>query len=78
MKIDNKQKTIPLSILLENAKGKFITAFNQIVEETNLPAYLMEGIIVEVLAETRARKNLELVSDYNSMNQTETKKEGEQ
>lgn len=76
--MDNKQKTIPLSILLENAKGKFITAFNQIVEETNLPAYLMEGIIVEVLAEIRARKNLELVSDYNSMNQTETKKEGEQ
>lgn len=76
--MDNKQKSIPLSILLENAKGKFITAFNQIVEETNLPAYLMEGIIVEVLAETRARKNLELVSDYNSMNQTETKKEGEQ
>lgn len=75
--MDNKQKTIPLSILLENAKGKFINAFNQILEETNLPAYLMEGIIVEVLAETRARKNLELVSDYNSMNQTETKKEGE-
>ena len=76
--MDNKQKSIPLSILLENAKGKFITAFNQIVEETNLPAYLMEGIIVEVLAETRARKNLELFSYYNSMNQTETKKEGEQ
>ncbi len=76
--MDNKKKTIPLSILLENAKGKFITAFNQIMEETNLPAYLMEGIIVEVLAETRARKNLELVSDYNSMNQTETKKEGEE
>lgn len=75
--MDNKQKNIPLSILLENAKGKFINAFNQILEETNLPAYLMEGIIVEVLAETRARKNLELVSDYNSMNQTETKKEGE-
>ncbi len=76
--MDNKQKNIPLSILLENAKGKFINAFNQILEETNLPAYLMEGIIVEVLAETRARKNLELVSDYNSMNQTETKKEGEE
>ena len=76
--MDNKKKPIPLSILLENAKGNFITAFNQITEETNLPAYLMEGIIVEVLAETRARKNLELVSDYNSMNQTETKKEGEE
>lgn len=76
--MDNKQKNIPLSILLENAKGKFINAFNQILEETNLPAYLMEGIIVEVLAEIRARKNLELVSDYNSMNHTETKKEGEE
>lgn len=71
-----KKKNIPLSILLENAKGKFINAFNQILEETNLPAYLMEGIIVEVLAETRARKNVELVADYNSMNQSE--KEGEE
>lgn len=71
-----KKKNIPLSILLENAKGKFINAFNQILEETNLPAYLMEGIIVEVLAETRARKNIELVADYNSMNQSE--KEGEE
>lgn len=71
----DKKKNIPLSILLENAKGKFINAFNQILEETNLPAYLMEGIIVEVLAETRARKNIELVADYNSMNQSE--KEGE-
>lgn len=72
----DKKKNIPLSILLENAKGKFINAFNQILEETNLPAYLMEGIIVEVLAETRARKNIELVADYNSMNQSE--KEGEE
>lgn len=71
------QKNIPLSVLLENAKGKFINAVNQTLEETNLPAYLMEGIVVEVLAEIRARKNLELVSDYNSMNQ-ETKKEGEE
>ena len=72
----DKKKNIPLSILLENAKGKFINAFNQILEETNLPAYLMEGIIVEVLAETRARKNIELVADCNSMNQSE--KEGEE
>lgn len=71
------QKNIPLSVLLENAKGKFINAVNQTLEETNLPAYLMEGIVVEVLAEIRARKNLELVSDYNSMNQ-EPKKEGEE
>jgi hypothetical protein len=71
------KQNIPLSILLENAKGKFINAFNQMLEETNLPAYLIEGILLEVLAETRARKNLELVSDYNAMNQTESEKEGE-
>ena len=64
------KQNIPLSILLENA-------FNQMLEETNLPAYLIEGILLEVLAETRARKNLELVSDYNAMNQTESEKEGE-
>lgn len=71
------KQNIPLSILLENAKGKFINAFNQMLEETNLPAYLIEGILLEVLAETRARKNLELVSDYNAMNQTESERGGE-
>lgn len=58
-----------------------IHAFNQIVEQSNLPAYLLEGIVADLLSEIRKQKNLELVSDMNRMKQTEhseqeEKKEG--
>lgn len=46
-------------------------AFNQIVEQSNLPAYLLEGIVADLLSEIRKQKNLELVSDMNRMKQTE-------
>lgn len=62
---------VPLSIMMENAKGLMIDAFNQMQEKTNLPAYLMEGIILDLLAEVRNQKNLEIVSDYNRMKQQE-------
>lgn len=75
-------KNIPLSIMLENAKGMMIDAFNQVQEKSNLPAYLMEGIIVDLLSQVRNQKNLELVQDYNRMNREtvseEGKKEGEE
>lgn len=57
---------IPLSVLMENARGKLTQAFNQIINESGLPAYLIEGILLELLSETRNRKNLELVSDINT------------
>lgn len=75
-------KEMPLSIMLENAKGMMIDAFNQVQEKSNLPAYLMEGIIVDLLSQVRNQKNLELVQDYNRMNREtvseEGKKEGEE
>lgn len=55
--------------------------FNQVVEQSNLPAYLLEGIVSDLLSEIRKQKNLELVSDMNRMKHTEhseqeEKKEG--
>lgn len=63
----------PLSIMLENAKGLMFQAVNKVQEQTKLPAYLFEGILMEILADVRNQKNLELVSDFNkmSMNQAE-------
>lgn len=57
----------PLSVLMENARGKLIQSFNQVIDETRLPAYLYEGMLCELLAEIRNRKNLELISDINAM-----------
>lgn len=75
------ENNMPLSLMMENAKGSMTDAFNQIVEQSNLPAYLLEGIVADLLSEIRKQKNLELVSDMNRMKQTEhseqeEKKEG--
>ena len=70
-------KNVPLSVLMESARGKLIQAFNQVMDETRLPAYLYEGMLLELLSEVRNRKNLELISDINTMNEQEEKpKEG--
>lgn len=75
------ENNMPLSLMMENAQGAMTDAFNQIVEQSNLPAYLLEGIVADLLSEIRKQKNLELVSDMNRMKQTEhseqeEKKEG--
>nr|UWG80355.1 MAG: hypothetical protein [Bacteriophage sp.] len=75
------ENNMPLSLMMENAKGAMTDAFNQIVDQSNLPAYLLEGIVADLLSEIRKQKNLELVSDMNRMKQTEhseqeEKKEG--
>lgn len=64
---------VPLSIMLESAKGKFVSAFNEVLADTKLPAYLVEGIVLEILADLRNRKNLELMMDYAAMQNKEKK-----
>ncbi len=72
---ENKNQK-PLSVMMENAKAMMIASFNQVQAETALPAYLMEGIVLDLLAQVRNQKNLELVSDYNKM-QVQDEKKGE-
>lgn len=58
---------LPISIKVENARLALNAAFNQIIAETNLPAFLYESIILSLLSEVRDRKNLELVSEMNAL-----------
>lgn len=68
---------IPLSVLLENTKIRMTDSVNKVIQESNLPAYLIEGILLGILADVRNQKNLELVSDYYASMNKEDKKEGE-
>lgn len=66
-----------LSHIIGDAKLEILKTISTI----NLPAYLMEGIILSILCEIREQKNIELLSDMNRMKQTEhseqeEKKEG--
>lgn len=63
-----EEKTFPLSVVVENAKGEIVQAVNRVSAKSKLPAFLFEGIILDVLSEIRNRKNLELVADINAMN----------
>lgn len=71
------KKNIPLSVMMENTKGMMFEAFQQVQEKSNLPAYLMEGIVVDLLSQVRNQKNIELVSDMQRMNQSEQEKQEE-
>lgn len=72
-----KTKQIPLSVIMEEAKKGYIEGIQKVNEKFNLPAFLAEPILSGILADVRQQKNLELASDYASLQSEETKKEGE-
>ena len=57
---------LPLSFTMEKTKIKLLQAFNQVIDESKLPAYLVEGMLLDFLAEIRDRKNAEITSDFNA------------
>ena len=62
-----KKIKMPLSVAMENAKGRIVQAVSQVSNDMELPAFLLEGIVADVLSEIRSKKNLELLADINSM-----------
>ena len=61
-----------LLMIMEDVRLKTTLAINQIIAETNIPAYLMEGILQGCLADIRAAKASELRAEMLSEQQTET------
>lgn len=56
----SKPVTVPLSAMIQSARGYMNDAVNQIMDKTSLPAYLMDGVISEVLADIRKREICEM------------------
>ncbi len=74
----NEKKNIPLSVIMEEAKKGYIEGIQKVNEKFNLPAFLCDPILSGILADIRQQKNIELSSDYASMqSEQENKKEGE-
>lgn len=55
-----------------------VEAVQDVLNQTKLPAYLYEGILIGVLSDIREQKNQELMSDINLMNQDEEQEEREE
>ena len=73
----NEKKQIPLSVIMEEAKKGYVEGIQKVNERFNLPAFLAEPILSGTLADIRQQKNLELASDYASLQNQESEKEKE-
>ncbi len=60
-----------LLTIMEDVRLKTTLAINQIIEETHIPAYLMEGILQGCLADIRAAKASELRAEMIAESQSE-------
>lgn len=60
-----------LLLILERARSILKNALNRVIQETALPAYLIEGLLVELLAEVRGQKAAELVAVATSLGEKE-------
>lgn len=57
---------MPLSMMIEKARFDLVQSFNQVIANHKLPSYLYEGLLLDILAEVRGRKNLELLADFSN------------
>ncbi len=56
---------LPISLKIANAKGKILSTVNMASVEYNLPAFILEGIIADVLSEVRSQAKIEVLNDFN-------------
>ena len=64
---------LPISLKIANAKGKILSAVNLASVEYNLPAFILEGILNDILSEVRSQAQIETLNDVNIL--LEKKKE---
>ena len=65
---------LPISLKIENAKGQLMSTLNDVSVEYKLPAFILEGLIADILSDVRAQAKIELLNDVNLI--MKDKKEG--
>lgn len=58
---------LPLNIKLENVRGMLNTALSQATMEYGLPAFLISGILADILLEVKRQEKIELTNSYNNI-----------
>lgn len=53
-----------LIIIIERARALLKSALNHVIAETALPAYLIEGVLLDLLAEVRSQKAAEIAAEH--------------
>lgn len=68
---------LPISLKIANAKGKILSVVNLASVEYNLPAFILEGILADILSDTRAQARIEALNDVNSILEEKNKNDQE-
>ena len=58
---------LPLNIELENLRGKINTAISEAIMEYALPAFLVSGVLADIMLEIKRQEKIELTNSYNEM-----------
>ena len=64
---------LPLNVKLNNCKKMLDNCITSIIMEYGLPAFLIEGILSEVLLDVKKQSSAELIRSYNEMLETSDK-----
>ena len=65
---------LPVSLKFENAKGKIISVISDVSDTYKFPAFILERIVSDILADIRSQVKIEMLNDINSILEN---KEGE-
>lgn len=60
-------KDMPLNIKMENVRGKLNTALSEATMEYGLPAFLVSGILADILLDVKKQEKIELTNSYNNV-----------
>lgn len=68
---------MPVSLKIANTKGKILSTVNMASVEYNLPAFILEGILSDVMLEISSQAKIEMLNDINRIteNNEENSKE---
>ena len=58
---------LPLNVKLNNCKKKLDNCITSIIMEYGLPAFLVEGILSEVMLDVKKQSHNELVRSYDEL-----------
>lgn len=56
---------IPLIMKIENARGEILNALQKIQSNYNFPAYILDGILSQIICEIKSEEKMELLNASN-------------
>lgn len=58
---------LPLNVRIENVRGILNTALSQATMEYGLPAFLVSGILADIMLDVKRQEKIELTNSYNNI-----------